>query len=76
MQLMLAILNGFMAKNLEGKTMPDARDSIKPSTLFLEMEEDHHIPITKGTVDFRPTVEEDSTTEIEDASLPLKVETT
>ena len=55
-----------------------AKDSTKSLASFLEMEEDHHTPITKGTVDTRPTAEKDSisTTEIEDASPPLKAETT
>ena len=58
--------------------MPDARDSTKPSISFLETEEDHHTPITKETAGTKPTVEEDniSITEIEDASPPLKAETT
>ena len=75
---MLATSNGFMAKNSGSRTKPDARDSTKPSTSFLETEEDPHTPITKETVDTRPTVEEDSTstTETKDASPPLKAETT
>ena len=56
----------------------DAKDSTKSLASFLEMEEDHHTPITKETADTRPTAEEDSisTTEIRDASPPLKAETT
>ena len=73
---MLATSNGSMAKNSEGKTMPDARDSTKPSILFLKTEEDHHTPITKGTADTRITTEEDSTMGTEDASPLLKAETT
>ena len=48
-----------MAKNSEGKMMPDARDSTKPSISLLETEEDSI-----------------STMETEDASPPLKAETT
>ena len=76
MQRMLATSNGFMAKNSEGKMTPDTRDSTKPSISLLETEEDHHIPIIKGTTDTRPTTEEDSTTETKDTLPPLKVETT
>ena len=73
---MLATSNGFMAKNSEGKMMPDARDSTKPSISLLETEEDYHTPIIKGTMDTRPTTEEDSTMETKDTSLSLKAETT
>ena len=73
---MPAISNGFMARNSEGKMMPDTRDSTKPSISFLKTEEDHHTPITKETAGIRPTTEEDSTMETEDTSPPLKVETT
>ena len=75
---MLATSNGFMAKNLGSRTKLDAKDSTKSLVLSLETEEDHHTPITKETADTRPTAEEDniSTTETEDASPPLKAETT
>jgi len=82
MQLMLAISNGFMAKNSERRMMPDAKDSTEPSISLLATEEDHHIHTTKETVDINPTtdtrttVEEDKTTETEDASPLHKAETT
>ena len=78
---MLAILNGFMVKNSESRTMPDARDSIEPSIFLLKTEEDHRTHTIKETVDIktvdtRTTVEEDKTTETEDASPLPKAETT
>jgi len=79
---MLAISNGFMAKNSESKMMPDARDFTEPSISLLEMEEDHYTHTIKETTDINPTadtrttIEEDKTMETEDA-LPLpKAETT
>jgi len=62
--------------------MPDARDSTEPSISLLKMEEDHHTHTIKETTDINPTadtrttVEEDKTMEIEDASPPLRAETT
>jgi len=62
--------------------MPDTKDSIEPSILLLKTEEDHCTHTIKETEDINPTAdtrtttEEDKTTEIEDASLLLKVETT
>ena len=75
---MLATSNGFMAKNSGSRTKLDAKDSTRSLVSFLKMGKDHHILITKETVDTRPTAEEDSisTTETEDASPPLKAETT
>jgi len=79
---MLAISNGFMAKNSESRTMPDARDFTEPSISLLKMEEDYRTHTTKETTDINPTmdtrttVEEDRTTETEDASPLPKPETT
>jgi len=79
---MLAISNGFTAKNSESRTMPDVRNSTEPSISLLAMEEDHHTHTTKETVDINTTVdtktikEEDKTMETEDTSPLHKAETT
>ena len=82
MQHTSAISNGFMAKSSENRMMPDMRDFTEPSISLLETEEDHRTHTTKETADINPTadtrttIEEDKTTEIEDASPLPKAETT
>jgi len=58
------------------------KDSTEPSTLLLEMAEDHYTHTIKETTDINPTadtritMEEDKPMEIKDASPLLKAETT